>query len=130
VYSPQHTRPALKNMSVERGKARPAVRGPLEDADAASRTLIKAPTPPSPTSVSKPSTTANDERPDHYNGKRHHSRRLDALQGKKTTRARAGPAHKAHHGTRDAVRITRTSAPPPRHVPRARGPLPDRQAAR
>ena len=42
MYPPQHTRSALKNMSVERGKARPAVRGPLEDADAASRT--KAPT--------------------------------------------------------------------------------------
>ena len=30
VYPPQHTRSALKNMSVERRKARPAVRGPLE----------------------------------------------------------------------------------------------------
>ena len=79
VYPPQHARSALKNMSVECGKARLAVRGPLEDADAASRTLIKAPTPPSPTSVSKPSTTANDERPDHHNGKRHRSHRLDAL---------------------------------------------------
>ena len=42
VYPPQHARSALKNMSVERGKARPAVRGPLENADAASRTLSKA----------------------------------------------------------------------------------------
>ena len=116
-------------MSVEYGKARPAVRGPLEDADAASCTLSKALTHQAPTSVSKPSTTATDERPDHYNGTRHRSRRLDALQGKKTTRARAGLARKARHGTRDACRTTRTSAPPPRHVPRARGPLFDRQAA-
>ena len=116
-------------MSVERRKARPAVRGPLEDADAASRTLSKARTHQAPTSVSKPSTTTNDERPDHYDGKRDRSHRLDALQGKKTIRARAGPADKARHGAINACRTTRTSAPPPRHVPRARGPLSDRQAA-
>ena len=65
-------------MSVECGEARPAVRGPLEDADAASRT--KAPTQRTHTKhISNPSTTATDERPDHYNGKRHRSHRLDAL---------------------------------------------------
>ena len=38
VYPPQHERCALKNTSVECGKARPAVRGPFNKADAASRT--------------------------------------------------------------------------------------------
>ena len=92
--------------------------------------LAKAPTQRTHTKhISKPSTTANGDRPDHYDGERHRSRRLDALQGKKTIRARAGPARKARHGAIDACRTTRTSAPPPRHVPRARGPLSDRQAA-
>ena len=116
-------------MNVERGKARPAVRGPFNKADAASRTKAPTYSNPSPTSVSKPSTTSNDDRPDHYDGKRHRSRRLDALQGKKTVRARAAPARKARHGAINACRTTRTRAPPPRHVPRARGPLSDRQAA-
>ena len=110
MYPPQHAGSALKNMSVERGKARLAVRGPLDKADAASRTLSKAPTPLSPTSVSKPSTTANDERPDHYDGTRHHPHRLDALQGKKTVRARAGPARKARHSAINACRTSRTRA--------------------
>ena len=65
VYPPQHEQSALKNMSVERRKARPAVRGPFNKADAASRTLSKARTHQAPTSVSKPSTTTNGDRPDH-----------------------------------------------------------------
>ena len=116
-------------MSVECGEARSAVRGPLEDADAASCTLSKARTHQAPTSVSKPSTTANDERPEHYDGKRDRSRRLDALQGKKTSRGRAGPARKARHGASNARRTAHARAAPPRHVPRTRGPLPDRQEA-
>ena len=92
--------------------------------------LAKAPTQRTHTKhISKPSATTTDERPDHYDGKRQRSRRLDALQGKKTTRARAGPARKARQSASNARRTTRTSAPPPRHVPRARGPLPDHQAA-
>ena len=105
------------------------MRGPFNKADAASRTKAPTYSNPSPTSVSKPSTTSNDDRPDHYDGKRHRSRRLDALQGKKTVRARAAPARKARHGAINACRTTRTRAPPPRHVPRARGPLSDRRAA-
>ena len=54
VYPPQHARSALKNMSVECGKARLAVRGPLEDADAASRTLSKACTHQAPHQSANP----------------------------------------------------------------------------
>ena len=57
VYPPQHARSALKNMSVERGEARPAVRGPLE-----SRTRTPPRTKPQP-SAHTPSTSANPPQP-------------------------------------------------------------------
>ena len=53
AYPPQHARSALKNMSVERGKARPAVRGPFNKADAASYSPKPQP------SAHTPSTSAN-----------------------------------------------------------------------
>ena len=56
AYPPQHTRSALKSMSVERRKARPAVRGPLENADAASYSPKPQP------SAHTPSTSANPRR--------------------------------------------------------------------
>ena len=56
AYPPQHTRSALKNMSVERGKARPAVRSPFNKADAASYSPKPQP------SAHTPSTSADPRR--------------------------------------------------------------------
>ena len=56
AYPPQHARSALKNISVECGKARPAVRGPFNKADAASYSPKPQP------SAHTPSTSANPRR--------------------------------------------------------------------
>ena len=119
VYPPQHEQSALKNMSVECGKARPAVRGPFNKADAASYSPKPQP------SAHTPSTSANPRR-----------RRPTSVPHTTTENATARAASTPSRGKRPpepapvprAKRATArpTRVAPPTHARRHRATCPER----